>query len=231
MTIYLYITASLILSPLLGWLITRKIKNYHALNKIGIIFFVFSSAVIVFSLAHFITISTGLNWFLLTSVYFTVSLLLFLTKFQKNRLIRIGGQSARGVIFGFGYLIAVLGFLFVMLWSNERTSVQKEWLTSDLIYFERNIGAGPDPGIREKKIEVFKTIRWFPILARRIYAKTYDEWNFSIQRVLDIRFSENDQILYLAIGNGDKKFHAFSDTINLNNKRSTIEQFVVLPLP
>ena len=111
-----------------------------------------------------------------------------------------------------------LAIFFGLFLSQMKLIKQRKWLTDDLIYKERNIGQGLDPSERLKKIEVYKTIDLLPILAYRIQAKTYDEWDLPLKQKLDVAFSDKDQKLYLtSIVNGSKVFN-FADTINLTEK-------------
>jgi len=219
MTAYIYITASLILYPIVGHVAVRQSKKFPKAQKIIVwTLCIISLLTILGLLTHIITISQNLNWFLATSLYLTISVLLCLTQYNTKPAIKNVGSVFQLAIFGCGYLAATLGFFFILLASIELETDQRKWLTDDLIYKERNIGQGPDPSVKLKKIEVYKTIAVFPILAYRIQAKTYDEWNLPLKKYLDVSFSEKDQKLYLtSIVNGYKVFN-FADTINLTEK-------------
>ena len=219
MTAYIYITASLLLYPIVGHIAVRQTNKFPKTQKI--IFrtlYTISLLTILGLLTHIITISQNLNWFLVTSIYLTISAFLCLTQYNQKRVVKNIGRVLQIVIFGFGYLAATLGFFFVLLASFDLDTDQRKWLTDDLIYKEQNIGQGPDPSVRLKKIEVYKTINLFPILAYRIQAKTYDKWDLPLKQKLDVSFSDKDQTLYLtSIVNGYKDFK-FADTINLTKK-------------
>jgi hypothetical protein len=219
MTAYIHITAALLLYPVVGHIAVRQSKKFPNIQKkIVWILCIISLLTISGLLTHIITISQNLNWFLVMLVYLTISVLLCLTRYNAKPAIKNVGIILRIVIFGIGYLAATLGFFFVLLASFDLDTDQRKWLTDDLIYKERNIGQGPDPSVKLKKIEVYKSIDLFPILAYRIQAKTYDEWNLPLKQKLDVSFSEKDQKLYLtSIVNGYKVF-SFADTINLTEK-------------
>ena len=214
MTAYIYITVSLLSYPILGWFIIRQTKNYPPLQKrIVWTLFIISSVILLCTLTHIITISQNLNWFLLTSIYLTISTLLWLTQFQLRTSIKNAGKLLMVMIFGIGYLIATMGSFFTIVTSFELQPSQRKWLTNDLIYKERNIGSGPDPSVSLKRIEVYKTIKILPLLAYRIEAKTYDTWNVAIKQNLDVSFIKDKQILYLTSSvNGFN----WTDSINLN---------------
>lgn len=219
MTAYIYITASLLLYPIVGHIAVRQTKKFPKVQKkIVWTLCVISLLTILGLLTHIITISQNLNWFLVTSIYLTISALLCLTQYNAKPVVKTIGRTFQIAIFGIGYLSATLGFFFILLASIDLDTDQRKWLTDDLIYKERNIGQGPDPSVRLKKIEVYKTINLFPILAYRIQAKTYDEWDLPLKQKLDVSFSDKDQKLYLtSVINGYKVFN-FSDTINLTQK-------------
>lgn len=219
MTAYIYITASLILYPIVGHIVERQTRKFPRMQKKTVwTLCIISFLVILGTLTHIITISQNLNWFLVTSIYLTISVLLWLTQSATKAIIKNTGTILRFTVFGIGYLAATLGFLFVLLVSFDLDTDQRKWLTEDLIYKERNIGQGPDPSVRLKKIEVYKTVSLFPFLAYRIESKTYDEWHLPLKQNLDVSFSDKNQTLYLAsVVNGYKVF-SFSDSINLVEK-------------
>ncbi len=118
-------------------------------------------------------------------------------------------------VFGIGYLAATLGFFFILLASFELETTQRKWLSEDLIYKERNIGQGPDPWLKEKKVEVYKTINWLPVFAIRTKAKTYNTMDFPLQQNLSVTYSEVTKTVYLkSVVEGYKVFK-WSDSIHL----------------
>jgi hypothetical protein len=219
MTAYIYITTSLLLYPIIGWIVIRQTNPFAKIQKeIVWTLCIISILVILGLLTHIITISQNLNWFLITSIYLTISILLWRIQSKAKPSIKNPVTVLRFVTFGIGYLAATLGFFFVLLASFDLDTDQRKWLTDDLIYKERNIGQGPDPSVRLKKVEVYKKMELLPFLAYRIKAKTYDEWNLPLKKNLDVFFSEKDQTLYLtSVVNGYEVFN-FADTINLTDK-------------
>jgi hypothetical protein len=206
MTAYIYITASLLLYPVVGWIVIRQTNAFPKTQKKNVWSLCAISMLVGLGLlTHVVTISQNLNWFLLTSIYLTISVLLWLTQSKTKSIIKVGGTVLRFITFGISYLAATIGFFFVLLTSFDLDTDQRKWLTDDLIYKERNIGQGPDPSVRLKKIEVYKKIEFLPFLAYRIKAKTYDEWDLPLKQNLDVSFSDKDQTLYLkSVVNGYK---------------------------
>src|SRR5687768_10508210 len=103
MTAYIYITASLILYPLVGRVAVRQTNKFPKMQmKVLWTLCIVSVFVLLGLLTHIITVSQNLNWFLLTSIYLTVSFLLWLTQSAENSIIKKVGRGFRFVIFGIG---------------------------------------------------------------------------------------------------------------------------------
>ncbi len=217
MTPYFYITSSLLLSPLIGKLISRKFKRFPKIKNITVCALYFMTFLTCLCLENnIITISQNLNWFLITSTYLTLSVLLWSIQSKNNQYINKTGIILRYIIFGPLYFIATFGFLFILIASSDLETDQRKWLSDRIIYNERNIGQGPDPWERLKKIEVYRTVNSFPFLAYRIKSKIYDEYHFSLQKQLDVSFTKRDNIIHLK--SFVKGYKDFNDTINLSQK-------------
>jgi len=214
MKVYLFITFSLIIYPIVAWFISDYNDRFST-KYLKIIFsFLLIDFLIIFGLIiHIITISFNLNWFLFTSIYFTVSFLLFFKQKETKKSIKVLQLIFRNLVFGSGYLISTIGFLFILIGSYELEPVQYKWLSKDLLYIEQNIGSGPDPSISLKKIEIYKKVRLFPILCYRIEKITYDDLDFPLQRELELSFSNKNQILYLRSRVNGYKVFKFLDSI------------------
>jgi hypothetical protein len=212
----IYIIISLLLYPVIGYFTIRLTTNSPKTQKqIVWLLCIVSTLVIVALLTHIITISQNLNWFLVTSVYLTISMSLWLPRFKAKHISKSIGTVLRFLIFGFGYLLATVGFPFVIFTSFDLDTDQAKWLNNSLIYNERNIGQGPDPSVRLKEIEVYKTMALLPVFAYRIKVKVYDEQNLPLSQNLGVRFSKKDEKLYLSsVVNGYKTF-IFADSIQL----------------
>jgi len=219
MSAYMYITLSLLVYPIAGYFLVRLTRHQQRLQKFIVLTFITLSLLTILGLlTHTITISQNLNWLLITATYLTLSVLLWLVHFSTIGSLKTIGKVVMVFCFGLGYLAATAGFFFVMLASNDLETDQGVWLTNDLVYKERNIGQGPDPSVRLKEVEVYKKVSWFPLVATRLEAKTYDEWNLPLKRQLDVSYSDQKEILYLSsVVEGYKTF-AWADTISLRKK-------------
>lgn len=167
---------------------------------------------------HVITISQKINWVLISVPYLTISFILWSGSFKTQVNIRDGSKILMTFIFGAGYLLATFGFFLIFIFSLELDTDQEKYLTDNLIYKERNIGQGPDPSARLKKISIYKKLTLLPILASRVTTKTHDTWNLPLQPMLDISVSKDKDLLYLkSVVEGHKVFN-WADTIWLTEK-------------
>jgi len=210
---FIFITTSLLVYPVLGRGLIKYTKDRHKLRTLILRFLISASIIVLAAVAlNLITISECFNWFCLTFIYCTVSTTIWhLHESQGGLLTNLLVYT----IFGFGYLMATLGFLFILIFSAEMEAVQSKWLTSELIYKERNIGSGPDPSIRLKQIEIYKQIRWFPLLAKKFSEIEYDEWNHPLQPLLDISVSQDSKKLYMKSQVEGYKVWKWCDSITL----------------
>ena len=220
MSAYLCISLSLLVYPIIGYFLVQfaRIKPFLQRLMMGTLFLT-SISVLSAVLTHTITISQNLNWFLITSGYLTVSVLLWLTKFSGSSMMFSLGKGLRILIFGFGFLAATAGIFFTVIVSLHFDTDQRKWLTNDLVYQERNIGQGPDPSIRLKEIEIFKRVNWLPFLATRIKAKTYDDWDGLLGSNLDVTYSQAKETIFLRSAEQEDGQVPWADTISLTNDR------------
>ncbi len=142
--------------------------------------------------------------------------MLWKTQHYQKLVINVSGKLLMIGIFGTGYLASTIGVLFTLFAAGDLETDQSKWISKDLVFKERNIGQGPDPSVRLKKIEVYKSMDWFPLLAARIEAKTYDTWDIPLQQKLNAVYDKDSQILYLtSLVKGYKKWQ-WSDTLRLS---------------
>lgn len=217
MTAYFYITFSLLLFPLLGKFLLTKTLDFPKLRKPIILMLCLTTLVTLISIeTHFATISENVNWLFVTLMYLTLAVLLWWMESASGMVVKKIGVISRYVIFGIGYFIAVFGFFFILMASEELEPDQTIWLDKNLIYIERNIGQGPDPSERLKKIELYKTVPYLPFVMYRFKTRTYDEWSFPLQQQLTVSYVKQKGIIFLeSFVKGYKDF-SFTDRIKLN---------------
>jgi hypothetical protein len=168
-------------------------------------------------LTQTITIFTNLNYFLATFLYFIVSYFLWLTFFHTDKIVKLLVKISMFSVFGFGGILATLGFFFLFILSSELTPIQDIWVADNLVYKERNIGSGPDPDERLKRIEIYKTYDWCPIIAQRIQNREYDDWDGNLGPVLDTKYNAETKKLYLtnSMLNLSDKYKRWTDSIHI----------------
>ncbi|POY34635.1 hypothetical protein C3K47_19295 [Solitalea longa] len=217
MTPFIFITTSLLIYPALGRFFIRQTKDKPRIRKLMLVSLMTASVIIVTAVAiDIITISENFNWFSLTFIYGAFSVMIWHLYKREVRMSKLVVNS----IFGLGYLFATLGFFFTLIFSFEMEPVQSKWVTAELIYKERNIGSGPDPSIRLKKVEIYKLTHWFPLLATKFSEINYDEWSHPLQKTLDISVSQDKKKLYMKSHVEGYKVWNWCDSITLEKSTS-----------
>jgi hypothetical protein len=142
------------------------------------------------------TTVAAIDWILLTSIYFTFTLLLWLTLFIKNKLIRIPAIIIAGIIFGVCYLMGSVGALGIGFVAYGFETRKEQWLTDGIIYKETPLGNALSD-YRGKKVEIYKTIPWFPIIEWKTQTKKY--YNLIVyQKTLHTDYRPAEKKLYLS---------------------------------
>ena len=213
------VECSLILYPLLGWTLIRFTKLNFSLQKALLVISGLVVLIVCLSIAlNIITTYTVLNWVLATFPYLFISILLWVGYWHGKSFLRISCVILMFTTFSLGYLLSTIGILFTMFAVSDLDTDQKQRLSDNLIYYERNIGQGPDPSIRNKQVEVYKKLRWLPILATRVTNITYDAWDPPLQRNLDVSLSKDKGFIYLHSKVEGYKTWNWKDTVQLGQK-------------
>lgn len=216
MSAYYFITIALIIYPILGYSLLKLTVKERDLQKHIIIYLtLFGLLILAACLSHVITISQNLNWFLVTIIYFCISGLIWYYYFHQSKAIKYVGRFLALIVFGLGYLAATAGFFFLMIMSVELSTDQQLWLDKNLMYEERNIGSGPDPSVKLKVIEIYRTVDWLPFLVYRIEKKVYDEWDLPLQKTLQVSYLVGKQQIQLKSSVSGNKVFNWKDSITL----------------
>jgi hypothetical protein len=211
------IIISLLLYPVLGWIVVFFTKDKRPLlRKLLIVSGGMSFAIVLASVMGVITISSGVNWLLLTIPYLFLCLLLWTGKRWGSQLFKRLSNLLMIIVFGIGYLLSTIGSLFTLFAVSDLDTDQRLSLSKNLIYFERNIGQGPDPSVRMKEIEIYKKISWLPVFATKVHRVVYDEWNTPLQPQLIVSYSNEKNLLFLRSQVSGYRTWNFSDTIQVN---------------
>jgi hypothetical protein len=142
------------------------------------------------------TTSTLLDWILVSGIYLTVSLVLWWTQFQANKALRILGFVSTSAVFSVGYLVGSVGVLGVVFVVGNYAVDSQQWLPNGLIYKESILGNAVSD-YRGRKVEIYKTIPWIPIIEWRIKEKEYRNI-ITYQKKLDVRYSQTTNEIYLS---------------------------------
>jgi hypothetical protein len=167
-------------------------------------------------LTNISTTLSALDWILVSSCYLTVSFVLWWTQFQGNKLLKILGILAMIFIFGLGYLLGTIGALGVAFAVGEYETDTERWLGDGLIYKESSLGNAISD-YRGKRVEIYKTISWMPIVEWRIQKKEY--FNFiTYGNKLNIDYQPTENKIYLSTSSltgKDRHTERWADTLIL----------------
>jgi hypothetical protein len=94
-----------------------------------------------------------------------------------------------------GYFSASLaGNITAHIINQQEPDIESK-ITDDLTYKESFLG-GPDSNIRKKKIEIYKTLSWFPFLEKRIIKKKYDTF-IPVSTAIQYNYDAKNNTLHL----------------------------------
>ena len=107
------------------------------------------------------------------------------------------GFIAIFIVFGFGYLSGTIGALGVGFVIGEYDTEYEDWVGGGIIYKESLVGNAVADH-RGKKVELYKTIPWLPILEWKIQEKTYTEYVRCVSTPSIINYKPKDNKIYLS---------------------------------
>ena len=206
--------------PILTYFILRLTKERQ--NYRNSIFWVAVSAACLTSISILTSISTTLkelDWLFLTSIYFLVCLMLWRTQFQANKILKWTGKIATIAVFAIGYLFSTIGALGTVLAIGQFETDREKWLDDGLIVKEQTLGNAISD-YRGKRIEVYKTLKWFPIVEWQLQEKSYYNLATYLQP-LTINYKPSENRIYLSTSvtwGPDKKRINWADTLLLKDR-------------
>lgn len=215
---FLIILLGLWAYPIISLLLFRFTKNRLGLRKQ--VFFVSSILTLLALFGLLTNISTTLSeldWLIFSAIYFTISLVLIWTQFQKNKLLKVFGLVAMFIVFGFGYLSGTIGILGVGFVIGEYDTEYEDWLGTGIIYKESLLGNAISDH-RGKKVELYRTIPWFPILEWRIQEKVYNEYVAMVSTPLTVDYKPKEKKIYLSASmwsEHNKRYMNWADTLTI----------------
>ena len=107
-----------------------------------------------------------IDWIAITSIFFFVCIALWYY-YSKNKLIKALSVLAMVVVFGISYLSSTIGILGVGFILGDYETTNETHISKNLTYKETILGNAISD-YRGKRIEIYKTISWFPIIEWRI---------------------------------------------------------------
>lgn len=203
--------------PILTYLVFRLTK--HNLRYRKYIFYavlVASLLTIVCLLTHISTTLSVIDWLLLTSLHFLFWLTLWYTQFQSNKLFKVTGIILLFLTFGLNYLLGSVGALGVAFVTAEYETDREKWLDDGLIVKEQTLGNAISD-YRGKKVEIYKTLNWFPVLEWRLQEKKYNSI-ITYGNPLTILYKPTENRIYLSTSmfwGTDRKTYNWADTLYL----------------
>jgi len=217
MITWLIILISLWIYPILTYVLARLTRNRIFFKRRLIKITLGITFMSIFGLTTNIsTTNKAIDWILLTSIYFSTCLFLWLVYNQSNRILKILAGIAMICIFGFGYISGTIGALGVGFVSAEYNTKIEKWLGDGLIYKETPLG-NAIADYRGKRVEIYRTISWFPIIEWRIMHKEY--FNFiTYGNDLQVNYRPDLKMIYLSTSEYWGKEHELEiwrDTLKL----------------
>ena len=120
------------------------------------------------------------------------------------------------VVFGIGYLSSTIGIIGVGFVIGAYEPCEEKWLNDGLIYKEIGIGNAISD-YRGKRVEIYKTISWLPLIEWKIKSKDYyDIITYTNQ--LSVNYKKAENKIYLSTSGysqNEQKWITWNDVISL----------------
>ena len=159
--------------PIITFIIVKIANNKSQFKRTVIISTATITILTLLGLAFKVSTTIKLiDWIALTSVYFSVCLTLWYCFFSKMKLIKILSILGMVIVFGIGYLSSTFGILGVGFVLGEYDTSCETRISKNLIYKETPLGNAISD-YRGKRVEIYKTISWLPIIEWKILNKEY----------------------------------------------------------
>lgn len=214
---WLIIIVALWTYPIIAYFVLRLTTKNTRLRKNIFIVCAIAAALTTFSLlSNISTTLPELDWLVLTSLYFLLCIMFWWTQFQQNRFVKIIGIISMVIVFGLGYLSGTIGALGVGFVSAEYETDREIWLGDGFIYKESSLGNAVSD-YRGKRVEIYKTLRWLPILEWPIKDTSY--YNvITYLNPLKVEYKPNEKKVCLSTSMHslkDERPYFWTDTLNL----------------
>ena len=189
---------SLLTFPIIGFLIFYLTRERLEVRKeILMTFFVINLLAVFGLVTNISTTMTALDWIILSTFYLTISTLLWVLFGLKNKIIKVASAIIMFCVFGLGYVSATVGALGVGFITGDYTPQIEKNLGNGIIYKETSLGNALSD-YRRKRVEIFKTIPWLPIIEWRIVNKTYESNIVIMTTPLIVNYKPDERKIYLS---------------------------------
>jgi hypothetical protein len=171
--IWILVMFSIWFYPLIAFYVVKGTRDKLGLRKkIVMTVLGVSLATVLGLLTSISTTSLEVDTVLVTSVYFSISLGLWIGIERRQKLVRVICIVLSVLIFGLGYLSGTIGALGVGFITGPSESSKVIWYDNGIIYKEKPLG-NAFADFRGKEVEIYKTIDWLPIIEWRLTNRKY----------------------------------------------------------
>ncbi len=200
-----------VVSFLLFKLTKRKLELRRNILKVIALL---TGAALIGLLTKISTTSSAIDWIVITAPFLMACSVLWWTLFQPKRIIKVLGAIAMLLVFGFGYFSSTVGIIGVGFVVSEYDTDREIWFDDGLIYKELNLGNALSD-FRGARIEINRTITWFPVIEWRVTAKEYSS-SMVYSKPLNVRYDAPKEEFYLDVEKQWRdSIYSWNDTIRL----------------
>jgi hypothetical protein len=196
--IWILVMFSIWFYPVITFYVVKGTRDNLGLRKKIVVTVLGVSLATVFGLLTRIsTTSLELDAVLVTSLYFSISLGLWIGIERRQKLFRVICIVLSVLIFGLGYLSGTIGALGVGFITGSFESSNVIWYDNGVIYKEKPLG-NAFSDFRGKEVEIYKTIGWLPIIEWRLANRKYftvDTYRYPLQ----VKYLRSSETLILSL--------------------------------
>ena len=193
----LIIVGGIWIYPFLSYFMIRFTKT-NVLIRRNLIYstFIITGLTCIGFLAQLSFTISSINYFFVSSLYLSVCHLLNITQFQEPKIIKILGSIVSFVVYGFGFIMGSIGLLGLGFVLGDVDADYEKWLGNGIIYREYDLGNALSD-FRGKRVEISKTISWFPVIEHLSQEKLYSK-SMDYYKPLIVDFDEKQTKIYLS---------------------------------
>ncbi|MBO0935069.1 hypothetical protein J2I47_00780 [Fibrella sp. HMF5335] len=179
--------------------------------------FILSGLAIAGLITGISTTSSLIDWFMLMSIYGTVSLLIWILRTERGKKGHYLAGIAQLSIFGAGYVFSTAGFTAIGFMVAAHVPNDVRNVGDGLIYKEVPYGNAVSD-FRLKRVELTRTSSALPLIEWPIVRKEYDASDELMAPPFGIYYNQQRQQLCLSashLSDETKRLESWSDTLDL----------------